>query len=41
MKFKCFRCGEEYDIIFKSKIDNKLCKYCYELDDEGGELCEV
>jgi len=36
--FKCFRCGEEFKNRYASRIDEKLCKYCEEFDDENGEL---
>jgi len=27
-KFKCFRCGEEFDEYYKLRVDDNLCKYC-------------
>jgi len=36
--FKCFRCGELFENEYASEVDKGLCKYCYELDDENGEL---
>ena len=38
--FKCFRCGEIFDRQSHSKVDDELCKYCEELDNENGEYKE-
>jgi hypothetical protein len=37
VEFKCFRCGEIFEMQYQGETEN-LCKYCEEFDDENGEL---
>jgi len=40
-EFRCFRCGNTYELQYASQDDKGLCKYCEEFDDNNGELQEI